>query len=153
MAKPALGVDLSSTKIDLNDPEKVEAAMQDLLQSDPVITSLLDSVTGDSQNILDASIVDAKGLALLHTNPSFAKYDCVAAGGLRQPSQWRYSPAVQADLWSGKTWRLPFAIDQLHDRQTFRRGALGVNTTLLKNNLKPEINKALAFSASAIVLS
>src|SRR5215472_10309343 len=55
VAKPALSVDLSSTKIDLNDPEQVEAAMQDLLQSDPVITSLLDSVTGDSPNILDAS--------------------------------------------------------------------------------------------------
>src|ERR1041385_9415722 len=64
VAKPSLGVDLSSTKIDLNDPEKVEAAMEDLLQSDPVITSLLDSVTGDSPNILDASIVDSKGLAL-----------------------------------------------------------------------------------------
>src|SRR5579859_5487219 len=53
VAKPALGVVLSSTKIDLNDPQQVEEALQDLLQSDTGITSLLESVTGDSRNILD----------------------------------------------------------------------------------------------------
>ncbi len=47
VAKPALGVDLSSSKIDLNDPKQVEAAVQDLLQYDTGITALLESVTGD----------------------------------------------------------------------------------------------------------
>src|SRR5712675_1890274 len=60
VSKPALGVDLSSTKVDLNDPIQLEEAVQDLLES----------VTGDSPNILDVSIVDANGLALLHTNPT-----------------------------------------------------------------------------------
>src|SRR5947209_2298832 len=70
VSKPVLGVDLSSSKIDLNDPRQVEAAIQELLQDDTSITSLLDSVTGDSPNILDAAIVNANGLALLHTNPA-----------------------------------------------------------------------------------
>src|SRR4249920_2915736 len=67
VARPALTVDLSATKVDLNDPRQVETAMEDLLQGDTVITSFLDSVNGDS-NILDACIVDTSGLALLHTN-------------------------------------------------------------------------------------
>ena len=153
VAKPALGVDLSSTKIDLNDPEKVEAAMQDLLQSDPVIASLLDSVTGDSPNILDASIVDSKGLALLHTNPGLQNtivppredFDNLLNGGIRRQLKLIYGPTETYDS------RFP-----LTDRTTgkpFGEVRVGVNTTLLKANLKPEITKALYFSGSAILLS
>jgi PAS domain S-box-containing protein len=153
VAKPALGVDLSSTKIDLNDPEKVEAAMQDLLQSDPVIASLLDSVTGDSPNILDASIVDANGLALLHTNstlqntivPPREDFASLLNGGIRRQFKLIYGPAETYDS------RLPLI--NYTNGKPFGEVRVGVNTTLLKNNLKPEINKALVFSGSAILLS
>ena len=153
VAKPALGVDLSSTKIDLNDPEKVEAAMEDLLQSDPVITSLLDSVTGDSPNILDASIVDSKGLALLHTNlalqntivPPREDFANLLNGGIRRQLKLIYGPAETYDS------RLP--LTDYTTGKPFGEVRVGVNTTLLKNNLKPEITKALYFSGSAILLS
>jgi len=153
VAKPALGVDLSSTKIDLNDPEKVEEAMQDLLQSDPVIASLLESVTGDSPNILDASIVDAKGLALLHTNtalqntivPPREDFANLLNGDIRRQYKLIYGPAGTYDS------RLP--LTNYTTGKPFGEVRVGVNTTLLKNNLKPEINKALAFSGMAIVLS
>src|SRR5689334_17841494 len=48
VVKPALGVDLSSSKVDMNDPLQVEAAVQELLQYDTGIAALLESVTGDS---------------------------------------------------------------------------------------------------------
>ncbi len=153
VAKPALGVDLSSTKIDLNDPAKVEAAMQDLLQSDPVIASLLDSVTGDSPNILDASIVDSKGLALLHTNPALQNtivppredYANLLNGGIRRQLKLIYGPAETYDS------RMP--LTNYTSGKPFGEVRVGVNTTLLKANLKPEITKALVFSGSAILLS
>src|SRR5579864_7091773 len=63
VSRPALAVDLSSSKIDLNDPKQLEGAVQDLLQYDSSMSALLESATGDSPNILDACIVDAKGLA------------------------------------------------------------------------------------------
>ncbi|HWS17370.1 MAG TPA: hypothetical protein VN223_05125, partial [Candidatus Elarobacter sp.] len=34
VSKPALGVDLSSSKVDVNDPKQFEAAIQELLQYD-----------------------------------------------------------------------------------------------------------------------
>src|ERR1041385_4964401 len=153
VAKPALGVDLTSTKIDLNDPEQVEAAMQDLLQTDPVITSLLESVTGDSQNILDASIVDSKGLALLHTIPALQNtivppredFANLLNGGIRAELKLIYGPAETYDS------RLP--LTDYTTGKPFGEVRVGVNTTLLKNNLKPEITKALYFSGSAILLS
>ena len=152
VAKPVLGVDLSSTKIDLNDPEQVEAAMQDLLQSDPVITSLLESVTGDSQNILDASIVDAHGLALLHTTPALQNtivppredFANILNGGIRRQLKLIYGPAETYDS------RLPL---NYVTGKPFGEVRVGVNTTLLKANLKPQITKALYFSGSAILFS
>ena len=153
VAKPALGVDLTSTKIDLNNPEQVEAAMQDLLQTDPVITSLLESVTGDSQNILDASIVDSKGLALLHTIPALQNtivppredFANILNGGIRRQLKLIYGPAETYDS------RLP--LTNYTTGKPFGEVRVGVNTTLLKSNLKPVINKALEVSGSAILLS
>src|ERR1051326_4930917 len=69
IAKPVYDVDLSNQRIDLNDPKQVEESIQELLQTDTSIGSLLDAVSSEP-NILDASIVDADGLALLHTNPA-----------------------------------------------------------------------------------
>ena len=75
--------------------------MQELLQSDTGITALLESVTGDSPNILDVSIVDADGLALLHTNPALQGTIVPAREDFSTCAAERYSPATQADLWSG----------------------------------------------------
>jgi PAS domain S-box-containing protein len=152
-AKPAFAVDLSSTKIDLNDLQKVEAAMEDLLQSDPVITSLLDSVTGDSPNILDACIVDASGLALLHTNPALqntivpAREDFanLLNGGVRRQFKLIYGPTETYDA------RLPLINNTTG--KPFGEVRVGISTTLLRNTLRPQITQALLFSGSAILLS
>jgi PAS domain S-box-containing protein len=153
VARPALGVDLSSTKVDLNDPQKVEAAVQELLQYDNGITSLLESVTGDSQNLLDACIVDANGLALLHTNPALqntivpAREDFanVVNGGIRRQLKLIYGPAQTFDV------RLPLV--HTDTNKPFGEVRVGVNTTLLRDTLRPQIRVALIWSGSAILLS
>ena len=98
--------------------------MQELLQYDTGITSLLDSVTGDSPNILDASIVDANGLALLHTNPALQNtivpragglQPTVLNGGIRQQLKLIYGPAQTYDV------RLPLI--NTRNRQTVWRSA------------------------------
>jgi PAS domain S-box-containing protein len=153
VARPALGVDLSSTKVDLNDPQKVEAAVQELLQYDNGITSLLESVTGDSQNLLDACIVDANGLALLHTNPALQNtivppredFANVVNGGIRRQLKLIYGPAQTFDV------RLPLI--HTDTNKPFGEVRVGVNTTLLRDTLRPQIRVALIWSGSAIVLS
>src|ERR1700704_1975873 len=146
VAKPALGVDFGSSKIDVNDPKQFEAAVQELLQYDTSITSLLESVTGDSANILDVSIVDEKGLALLHTNPALQNtivapredFINVLNGGIRRQYKLIYGPAETYDV------RLPLI--HTATRKPFGEVRVGVNTALLKDTLKPQIRRALAFS-------
>jgi PAS domain S-box-containing protein len=153
VARPALTVDLSATKVDMNDPQKVEAAMEDLLQSDTVVTSLLESVTGDSQNILDACIVDASGMALLHTTaalqntivPAREDFANLLNGGIRRQFKLIYGPPETYDA------RLPLINNTTG--KPFGEVRVGISTTLLRNTLRPQITRALLFSGSAILLS
>jgi PAS domain S-box-containing protein len=153
VARPALTVDLSATKVDMNDPQKVEATMEDLLQSDTVVTSLLESVTGDSQNILDACIVDASGMALLHTTaalqntivPAREDFTNLLNGGIRRQYQLIYGPPETYDA------RLPLINNTTG--KPFGEVRVGISTTLLRNTLRPQITRALVFSGSAILLS
>jgi PAS domain S-box-containing protein len=152
VARPALTVDLSATKVDLNDPRQVETAMEDLLQGDTVITSFLDSVNGDS-NILDACIVDTSGLALLHTNstlqntivPAREDFANLLNGGIRRQFKLIYGPPETYDA------RLPLLNNVT--RKPFGEVRVGISTTLLRDTLRPQITRALLFSGSAILLS
>src|SRR6478672_10663964 len=153
VSKPAMGVDLSSSKVDLNDPKQVEEAVQELLQDDTGITALLESVTGDSPNILDATIVDADGLALLHTNPVLQgtivpareDFSNVLQSGLRQQLKLIYGPARAYDV------RLPLI--NTATGKPFGEVRVGVYTAFLKQEIQPQIRRALVFAGTAILLS
>ena len=62
--------DLTSTRINTNDPEAVHRAIAYYLGTDSDLNSLLDSVVGNWPTIYDAAIVDADGKAILHSNPN-----------------------------------------------------------------------------------
>jgi PAS domain S-box-containing protein len=150
VAKPTFDVDLSSSRIDLNNPKQVENAVQDLLQSDSGISSLLESVNGEP-NILDASIVDANGLALLHTNPLLQgtivsprpDFSQLLDAGMREQFKLIYGPPQTYDV------RLPL----LRSGKPFGEVRVGVRTSLLKESLKPQIQHALVYSGTAILFS
>jgi PAS domain S-box-containing protein len=150
VSKPAFDVDLSSSRVDMNNPKQVENAVQDLLQSDSSMSSLLESVNGEP-NILDAAIIDADGLALLHTNPALQgtivsprpDFSALLNAGVREQLKLIYGPQQTYDV------RLPL----LRGGQPFGEVRVGVSTILLKNTLQPLIQRALFVSGIAIILS
>lgn len=153
IAKPALGVDLTSSKVNLNDPAQVEAAVQELLQYDTGITALLESVTGDSQSILDASVVDAKGLALLHTNPVLQgtivtpreNFSSVVNGGIRKQLKLIYGPP--------QTYDVSLPLIHVATGKPFGEVRVGLHTGFLQEQIQTQIQRALVFSGGAILLS
>src|SRR5579859_491382 len=151
VCKPVFDVDLTNSRnIDLNNPAQVEDAVQELLQSDTGIGSLLDSVTSEP-NILDASIVNAGGLALLHTNPSLQgtvvsprpEFSTLLNAGVRGQLKVIYGPPQTYDV------RLPL----VRSGKPFGEVRVGVSTVLLKNTLKPQIQHAVIYAGAAIILS
>src|SRR6267142_300538 len=65
VARRPLEVDLSHSGINERDPQQVADAIQEELQSNVEVNSLLDAVVGYNPNILDAAIVDTRGRTLL----------------------------------------------------------------------------------------
>jgi PAS domain S-box-containing protein len=150
-AREALELDLSNAQVDANDPQAVEAAIEDSLQTDPGLNSLLQSIVGYSPTIYDAVITDTSGRALLHTDadaqgklapprPDFAE---VVKGGFRR----------QMSIVFGKPGVYEVRLPLSRAGKPFGQIRVGISTVFMKSELQPQITHALEFTALAIVVS
>jgi PAS domain S-box-containing protein len=150
VSRGAFQTDLSSSKLDLNDPAQIEQAWQEILQTDWVVNALLDSMTGDSRLIYDAAIVDSKGVAILHTNSSLlgqvpeprGDFDSFVHAGIRKQFRAIYGPPQIYDTH----------VPLVRDGHAFGEVRIGVATTFLRDELRPLLKKALELSGTAILI-
>src|SRR5438270_4009318 len=104
--RQALEIDLTSTKVDTDDPAALNTAIIDSLQTDPGLNSLLQSIVGYSPTIYDVSLVGLDGRALLHTDPQDIgkvipqreNFSDVSNGSLRQQLKVVYGPATVYEI-------------------------------------------------------
>src|SRR5579864_1091441 len=68
LSREALETDLSSTRIDPDNAEQVNAFVEESLQTDPGVIGVIESLIGYSAIISDASIVGPDGKAILHSD-------------------------------------------------------------------------------------
>ena len=149
-ARQALEVDVSSTKVDLNDPSSVRELVEDTLQTDQGLNALLQSIIGYSPTIYDVAIVDEQGRALLHTDadqqgkviPARQDFASVRDGGFRQQLAVVYGAPRVYDI----------NIALVRDGAPFGAIRVGVSTTFLKNSLQPQLTSAVIFSALSILV-
>jgi signal transduction histidine kinase len=150
VAHGALEADLTSTKIDLSNPAQVAAAIEEVLQTDYELNSLLDAAVGNSPTIYDAAIIDARGLALLHTNPAYfgkpapqrEDFLSVVHGGIRKQLRTIYGPAQVYDV------RFPL----IRDDKPFGEVRVGISTVFLKAEVQERMRSALLLSGGAIFI-
>ncbi|HEV3037380.1 MAG TPA: ATP-binding protein [Candidatus Angelobacter sp.] len=147
----ALDTDLSNSRIDLNDPKQIEAATEEILQTDSGLSSLFQSIIGYALTIQDAAVTNSSGRILLHTTENF----------IGQPARRREDISA---LVNGGTWqqfKLIYGHRREYDvhRSLVRNGVVlleirvGVQTLFLQNQLRPLVNRALIFSGIAIFAS
>ena len=150
-AQDALEQDRSGTPLDPSNSEAARAAIAENLQTDAGLISLLESDMSDEPVLLDAAIVDRDGRALLHTNPGDIgkivkprpDFDGIRNGGFWQQLHVVYGPSTVYDVI------VPLA----RNGAPFGSIRVGISTTLLKNELKPTLNRAIFFSLVAVVVS
>ena len=148
VARDALAIDLTNSKLDLHDPAQITAAMEEVLQTDSELNALLDSAVGNSPTIYDATITDANGQALLHSNAAFfgkplphrEEFASVVNGGIRKQLKVVYGPAQVYDV------RLPL----LRDGKPFGEVRVGVSTVFLKAEVQDRMRRALFLSGGVI---
>jgi PAS domain S-box-containing protein len=139
--------------VDTNNRQSVRAATEEILQTDPGLNSLMQSIVGYSRPIYDAAIADPEGHALLHTDPTFAlkrtsldnreNFRVVRDGTFRQQLAVVYGPP--------KVYEISLPIER--NGAPFGSVRVGISTVFLKNELRPQISHALALSGIAILLT
>ena len=151
--RQSLEMDLSSTRVDMQDPQAVRDAYEEILQTDPGLNSLLQSIVGYSKPIYDVAVADAQGRALLHTDPNVslknqvlpARQDFrqVANGGFRRQLEVVYGPPQLYEI------RVPLERGGL----PFGSVRVGISTIFLKSELRPQLDRALLLAGAAIFIT
>jgi len=150
VARDALESDLSDRRIDLNDPTQVESAVEETLQTDAGVNSLLESIVGYSPNIYDAAITNSQGRALLHTSESLS--------GKIVDRREDFSFLVKGNAWTqlkaiyGPSHVYDVRVPLVRTNGTpFGEVRVGLSTVLLKSDVQVPLNRALLFSGIAIL--
>jgi signal transduction histidine kinase len=143
--------DLSSTRIDTNDPTAVRRALAEYLPMDTNLLNNLESEVALWPYVYDASVVDASGKALLHTNPQLVgkqvaprpDFHAVTVARFREQLRLVYSPSAVYDV------RFPLQLNGA----PFGTIHLGVSTVFLQSEITPRLLHAVYFSIAAIFVS
>ena len=143
--------DLTSTRVDTNNPKAMRAAITNFLQTDTNLNDMLESEVGTSRIIYDAAIIDPTGVAILDTNPALngkpvperASLSVLRDAGFRRQLKMLYGQASIYDVSIGLEL----------DRQAFGSVRVGVSTVFLRNELTPKLQQAAFFSVVAVFCS
>ena len=143
--------DLTSTRLDTDNPKAVRAAIEGYLRTDTNLNDMVDSSVGNVDIVTDLAIVDLDGRAILHSNADLAgkvlrkRPDFETLRTARFPDQLRmvYSPGSVYDVSE------PLALN----RTPFGFVRVGISTALLKSELTPKLTRAVAFSVGSVFLS
>src|ERR1700692_322038 len=143
--------DLTSTRVNTNNPKAMRTAITTFLQTDSSLNDMLESVVGNSRIIYDAAIVNLNGVAILDTNAAFngnpvsprASLSVLRDAGFRRQLRMIYGPASVYDV----NIRLDL------DGQEFGSVRVGVSSVFLRSELTPKLQLAGFFSALAIFCS
>ena len=150
-AREALQVDLSNSDIDTADPEQVRQGVETSLQNDPGLNNLLQSIVGYMPEIYDAAIVNANGVAILHT-------EAQSEGKLMAPRP-PFQALRNAGVWQqlkmlyGPPQVFGVTLPVQRGGTAFGEIRVGIQTVFLQNDLKPQLNRTFEFAALSIVLS
>jgi PAS domain S-box-containing protein len=151
-ASGALQVDLADARINLNDPQAVNAKLEDLLETDSAVNSLLESWIGTNFIISDIAITDTNGRVLSHSDPSFLGKTIDRREDFSDLVNARVSKQLKLIFGPYRVYEYRVSL-QRQDGTPFGEVRVGIPTTFLKTEIQDRVRKAAVFSGSAILFS
>ncbi len=143
--------DLSSTRVDIDDPAAVRRALAEYLPMDTNLLNNLESEVALWPYVYDASVTDATGRALLDTNPQLVgkilaprpEFHAVTSARFREQLRLLYSPSTVYDV------SFPLQLNG----SPFGMIHIGVSTIFLQSEITPRLLHAIYFSIASIFVS
>jgi len=153
-AHQATQADLRPLDVEIDDPQLIQAAIENRLQNDKALSTLLQTIVASKYTpaVYDAGIVDVNGRAIVHTTPSAVgkvldrreNYSDVLSANVFRQLKTIYGPPRVYDI------TVPL---QRGDRQKFGYVRVGISTVFLKTEVTPPLKGALEYSGIALLLS
>ncbi len=143
--------DLTSTRVDTNDPVAMQHALAEYLPMDSNLQNNLQSDTGLWPFIYDGSIADPKGKALLHSNPQLVGKELPPRPDFLEVKNARFLQQLRLAYVPATVYDVSVPLDL--GGQPFGTIRMGVSTTFLKNELTPHLRRAVFFSIASIFAS
>jgi methyl-accepting chemotaxis protein len=142
--------DLTSTRVDTNNPAAVRRAVAYYLGTNLDLNTTLDSIVGD-WFLYDAAIVDLDGKAILHSNPNLIgksiperpDFQLVQGAKFRRQLRLIYDPPTVYDV------SMPLLLNE----EPFGSIRMGISSVFLKDEIAAPLRQAVTLSAISICLS
>jgi signal transduction histidine kinase len=143
--------DLSSTKVDTNNPVAVNRDIAYYLSTDRDLSVILTSVVSSWPTVYDAAIIDSNGKAILHNNPDLVgkviaprpKLQLVQDARFRRQMRMIYSAPMVYDV------ETPLVLSGTR----FGSIRVGISTVFLKNEITPLLQKAAVYCCIAVLVA
>ena len=144
--------DVGQENFDPNDPHLVQLVLENRLQNDKGLNTLLQTIVAYSYSTYDAGIVDVNGMAIVHTNSALV--------GTQLKYRENYDQVLYANFL--RQLAIIYGQPRVFDHElTIQRGEgprfgkirVGISTVFLKNEVQPQLTRALGLSAVVALLS
>ncbi|HUQ49209.1 MAG TPA: ATP-binding protein [Terriglobales bacterium] len=147
----ALESDLDPARIDFNDPQAMREAIEESLQTDAALNSVMQSSIGYSPTMYDIAVTDSDSVAIVHTDGNLIgkrlaereELSLIRAGGF-----WKQVNAIFGDP---KVYEIRLPLQR--QGAQFATIRVGVSTVLLKGTLNPKLKNAFFLSGASILIS
>jgi len=153
VARSALQVDFRDTRINVNDPKQVQAALKELLETDTAVNSLLDYWLSSRPEFLDAAITDNDGYVLSHSNPAMLRKTIAKRKELSLLVKANFRDQIRIIYGPIQSYDFTIPLQRAEDSSPLGEVRVGVSTVLLQEEIKKQTRRALTWSGIAIFTS
>jgi signal transduction histidine kinase len=142
---------INSRRIDPDDAQQVNDFIQETLQTDPGLNSLMESIVGYSPIISDIAVVGPDGRAILHSDAVMIDKTVPPRPEFRDLANARFWQQLRVVYGPIRTYVVKVPLDR--GNRPFGSVQIGISSVFLKNTLQPHLAHALIFSAIAILVT
>jgi PAS domain S-box-containing protein len=150
-ARQALETELPNTSVEAQDSMQARNAIAAILQRDEAMGSLLQSVVGYNVEVYDAALTDRSGVALLDTDVSSIDKVVPRRPALFTLRDGGFANQIRAVYGPARVYEVALPVQR--QGVPFGEIRVGLSTLFLKQELVPQLNRALLLSAIAVLLS
>ncbi len=150
-AREATQIDLSSAFVSQNDPKHVEEVLEEALQADPGLSTLLQSIIGYLPTVSDAAIADVNGRAIVHTDPQQIGKQLPQRADFLKVRNGDFLEQLKVIFGAPRVYDLYMPIQR--EGQPFGDIRVGISTVFLRDAVEPQLRRGLIFSFFAILIS